>query len=711
MKKIIAMLSAAVLTDVSVPFSVAAEELIAVNAANFPDDTFRNYISSEFDKDGNGYLDSDETFSNKIKLYQIGEIKSLKGIELFKDLERFEASYCTLPESIDFSQNENLEMISIYNTNLSSLNISRNLKLEDLNLYENNLAGIDVSSNTNLKFLTVSYNSGITSIDVKNNPNLETFSMGNTNISSIDLSNCPNLKSFDCKETPITSLDLSANTMLEKIDIYKCNMGTLDISKNTALKEINAREAGLTELDLSGHTALERLYLRYNDIAVIDTSYCPNLRYLYVDRNPITYLYVTNSPLLEILSFDQCDGVTEIDLSNNPLLESLDTNEKITRLDVTNCPKLSRLDCRGSEITELDLSNNKELNTLLIDSCSKITNIDLSNNPLLDTLWCSGCNLPFMNLDAQTAVTDFRKPSGISTANITGETFDMAQFSEGFDISRVTGVQNAVLDGTVLTVTNPRKPIEYTYNAGGSVGEITYKISISSVELTPALARDIPPQEYTGSEICPFPELYCGEEQITAIDTEYNNNIEIGTASVTVTMDEHATLYKGSVTLEFEIVKAAPEYEVPENLTAVTGQKLGTIKLPKGFSWEEPDTVLDSAGTVTATVTYTPEDTEHYNSVGGIKVSVTVTEPLKGDVNMDGTIDISDATLVLNYYSNKGAGKEPVFSDDTSANEKIMLLADVNNDGIIDITDASLILTYYAKAGAGIDISWEDILK
>ncbi|MGN0629926.1 MAG: dockerin type I domain-containing protein, partial [Ruminococcus sp.] len=341
----------------------------------------------------------------------------------------------------------------------------------------------------------------------------------------------------------------------------------------------------------------------------------------------------------------------------------------------------------------------------------KLTNIDLSNNPLLETLWCSSCNLPFMNLDAQTAVTDFRKPSGISSANIIGETFDMAQFPEGFDISRVTSVQNAVLDGTVLTVINPRQPIEYTYNAGGAVGEITYKISISSVELTSVLAREIPPQEYTGSEIRPVPELYCGEEQITAIDTEYNNNIEIGTASVTVTMDEHATLYKGTVTLEFEIVKAAPEYEVPTGLSAAAGQKLGTIKLPEGFSWEAPDTVLDSAGTVTATVSYAPEDTEHYNFVGGIKVSVTVTEPLKGDVNTDGKIDVIDATLILSYYAKKGSGLEPVFSNDASENEKMLLLADVNEDGKIDLTDASLILKYYAYTGAGIDISWEDILK
>ncbi|MGN0585538.1 MAG: dockerin type I domain-containing protein [Ruminococcus sp.] len=588
--------------------------------------------------------------------------------------------------------------------------MSKNINLEDLTISKNNLSEINISNNINLESLSLSENN-ISSVDISKNVNLEYLDISSTSISNINLSRCPNLTFLDCSETPVTSLDLSAVPLLEYIDIYKCNMGALDISKNTALKQIYAREAGLTELDLSGHPALETAELLYNEIPVIDTSNCPALRHLYVNKNPITVLDVTNSPKLEILSFSQCDGITEIDVSKNTALRQIVTNNVIDKLDVTNNPKLQWLDCRGTKITELDLSNNKELNTLLIDSCSKLTNIDLSNNPLLETLWCSSCNLPFMNLDSQTAVTDFRKPSGISSANIKGETFDMAQFPEGFDISRVTGVQNAVLDGTVLTVTNPRKPIEYTYNAGGAVGEITYKISISSVELTSALARDIPPQEYTGSEVCPFPELYCGEEQITAINKEYNNNIEIGTASVTVTMNEAATLYKGSVTLEFEIVKATPEYEVPTGLSATAGQKLGTIELPKGFSWEEPDTVLDSAGTVTATVTYAPEDTEHYKTVSGIEVSVTVSEPLKGDVNMDGRTDIADAALILKCYAEISAGKDFAFSDDQTANEKMLILADVNEDDSIDIADAKLVLMYYAKIGAGIETSWEEILK
>lgn len=709
MKKLIAMLSAAVLTAVSIPFSVSAEELIAVNAANFPDDNFRKYISSVVDRDGDGYISDFENSTSDITLTEeAGEIKSVKGIELLTQLRTLYIGNCGLTEA-DISQNTELVGLAICDNSFSHIDISKNTKLEAITLRNSGLTEIDISNKTNLKSLDI-LNSPVITVALGNNVNLENLYLYKTNISSIDLTGCPNLKDLDISEASITSLDLSAAPLLEIIDIYKCNIENLDISNNTALKTIDLRETGLKEIDLAGHPVLEGVSLLYNDLSVIDTSDCPALKALSVDRNPITYIDVTRCPELEYLSFDQCDEVTEIDVSNNPLLKSLEIGKKISKLDVTNCPELRRLKCTDSEITELDLSNNILLEELEIEFCFELRPVDLSKNTELKTLWCTGYNDPFLNVDNNLKITDFRKPASLCSINIKGESIDLAEY-DGFDPSRLTSITNAHIEGSVVTVINPRETIYYTYNAGGVVGDQEYTCGVSSVEIDSSLAREIPPQEYTGKEIRPVPELYCGEEQITAIDTEYENNTEIGTATVTVSTNKYSTFYKGSVTLEFEIVKATPEYEVPENLTAVTGQKLGTIKLPKGFSWEEPDTVLDSAGTVTATVTYTPEDTEHYNSVGGIKVSIEVSEPLKGDVNMDGKIDITDATLVLNYYSNKGAGKEPVFSDDTSANEKIMLLADVNNDGIIDITDASLILTYYAKAGAGIDISWEDILK
>lgn len=74
-----------------------------------------------------------------------------------------------------------------------------------------------------------------------------------------------------------------------------------------------------------------------------------------------------------------------------------------------------------------------------------------------------------------------------------------------------------------------------------------------------------------------------------------------------------------------------------------------------------------------------------------IKLSKKSSGIIKGDVNFDGVIDATDASLVLNEYANVMSGKPPSFT------EEQMIAADMNNDGVIDARDASIILDIYAK--------------
>lgn len=62
------------------------------------------------------------------------------------------------------------------------------------------------------------------------------------------------------------------------------------------------------------------------------------------------------------------------------------------------------------------------------------------------------------------------------------------------------------------------------------------------------------------------------------------------------------------------------------------------------------------------------------------------------DVNADGVVDISDATLVLSIYSMKAAG----LAMDEYPDWQI-LRADANDDGVINLQDATDILSYYAE--------------
>lgn len=70
-----------------------------------------------------------------------------------------------------------------------------------------------------------------------------------------------------------------------------------------------------------------------------------------------------------------------------------------------------------------------------------------------------------------------------------------------------------------------------------------------------------------------------------------------------------------------------PTYDVPTNLTGLIGQTLSEVRLPKGFSWNDPgNTVLTTLGMNIFEATYTPDDTENYAIVNDIDLLVMVYE-------------------------------------------------------------------------------------
>ncbi len=72
------------------------------------------------------------------------------------------------------------------------------------------------------------------------------------------------------------------------------------------------------------------------------------------------------------------------------------------------------------------------------------------------------------------------------------------------------------------------------------------------------------------------------------------------------------------------IVKADPVYTVPSGLTATVGQKLSEVELPKGWAWADKEQLVGEKGTKKFKATYTPEDTENYNEVSDIELSIVV---------------------------------------------------------------------------------------
>ena len=78
---------------------------------------------------------------------------------------------------------------------------------------------------------------------------------------------------------------------------------------------------------------------------------------------------------------------------------------------------------------------------------------------------------------------------------------------------------------------------------------------------------------------------------------------------------------------------------------------------------------------------------------------------VKGDVDSDDSVTISDASAALSLYARRSS--ELDISDFT---EDQLDCADVDKNGTVDLTDASAILSYYAKNGAGIKTYWATVL-
>ncbi|MBQ6973039.1 MAG: putative Ig domain-containing protein, partial [Synergistaceae bacterium] len=81
---------------------------VAVDAANFPDSVFRQYVSDNFDKDGNGYL-SDGEIAGATRIEEIDSkgISSLKGVEYFTALKYLDCNSNQLIK-LDVSHNTDL---------------------------------------------------------------------------------------------------------------------------------------------------------------------------------------------------------------------------------------------------------------------------------------------------------------------------------------------------------------------------------------------------------------------------------------------------------------------------------------------------------------------------------------------------------------------------------------------------------------------------
>ena len=282
----------------------------------------------------------------------------------------------------------------------------------------------------------------------------------------------------------------------------------------------------------------------------------------------------------------------------------------------------------------------------------------------------------FFDLNASPAP----QPTDISKAAVT-----VTPNSMEYTGSALTPAVSVVLNGATLTP-NTDYTVAYADNIevgtatvtvtgkGNYTGAATATFTITAAapetkDISDAVVTVTPSSmEYTGSALTPAVAVTLDGAAL-ALDTDYTvaytNNIEVGTATVTVTGKGN---YTGTTTANFTITAAAPVEKVTpvvsaNDITATLGDTLtitGTAKDGEkdvSGTWSFVDAAPNTAGThENVKVKFTPDNTTAYNEV---ETSITVTINAAPVEKVTPIVSANDITVTLgNALTITGTAKD-----------------------------------------------------
>ncbi len=676
-----------------------------INETNFPDANFRKYVAKNFDKDGDGVLSAEEietvteiTLFDHIIHSKI-EVSDLKGIEYFTNLELLDCHTQNLKE-LDLSRNTSLKALDCRENQLTTLDLSNNTALTSLKCDNNQLTELDLSNNTELLMLYCNENQ-LTTLNVSKNTMLNRLECNKNKLTTIDTSNNTNLQTLMCDENQLTTIDISNNTLLDSLRCNQNQLKTIDISKNEELDFLKCNNNQLTSIDTHGRSLSLEIFDNAYEIALTDNTFdlstlpegfdvtkASNWTNAEVEGNILTVIddtkYVT-------YDYDCGKGITlsfalfTKNNTDNQVPEKLDVvinqenfpdkafRQYITeRVDDDQNGRLSyseamgestmhifesgisdltglqyfknlyALDCSDNDLTQLDISENKALTHLNCEN-NNLTALDTSNNPFLYVLFCKQNNLT--NLD----VTNNTKLAALWCSGNQLTTLD---------VSKNTALKDLGCDNNQLT------SLDLSNNKVLTGDEIVFDTSDNKYEISVIGNTFDLSALPTGFDVSKTSEWTNG--------TVDGNILTVGNASERVTYKYDCGNGHSET---FTLIPQIEETPV-ETTTATT-----TVTTTTTTAAPETTTVTT---TTTAPVTTTPE-----------KPPVSAPAVSLGDINGNGSIDSSDATLVLSDYAVIATGGKSTFTAEQAK------AADINNDGKCDSIDASLILAYYAHTSTG----------
>ena len=395
---------------------------------DIPDEVFYNFLLKTIDTNKDGLISTEE--ANAVKEIDCSlenrperDIISVVGLEHFTNLEKLILEGISV-EKIDLSGNKALKMLKLVSlSRLTAIDISKNNSLKELYLYNTGISSLDVSSNLELEILDCGgdrmdaffYDNKIKSITFGNNTSLSKLNCSYTKIKSLDISKCTALKEFICTDTDLEDLDVSKNQLLEVLICSDNNLTKIDINKNPELLELNINDNNISYLNISQNTKLKKLSCSYTQISLLDI------------RNTLIENLSCVTPSLNSLNAKGSQNLKTLECSNSAKLidvseSTLETINYVGRghyyfdifteatLLINNCPNLTEFyfqqnflyphniveePTSGGAIT-IDISGCKSLQKF---SANFISDLKIDNCPSLKEFRCKGLfeNIDFSN--------------------------------------------------------------------------------------------------------------------------------------------------------------------------------------------------------------------------------------------------------------------------------------------------------------------------
>lgn len=292
---------------------------VAIDEENFPDATFRGYVSSNFDANEDGILSNNEILAAKeVNVNGSVGVKSYQGIKHLTSLERFTSNRYDILSELDLSGLTALSYVEVryfreYNyssgvyfyTGAEKINVKNCTSLQTLYCYvseQNDYSGILTNINLsgcNSLLKLQCYHQQLTGLDVTSCEKLVELYCQSNKIPEIDLSNCPALETLDCHDNILTGLDLNACKELTRLECYDNQLNNLNVRASTKLRSLNCARNHLVSLNVSNNSELTYLHCHHNDIQALDLSNNKKLEQLHCHNNRLPLLDTSGNTSLK----------------------------------------------------------------------------------------------------------------------------------------------------------------------------------------------------------------------------------------------------------------------------------------------------------------------------------------------------------------------------------------------------------------------------